>query len=46
VHELASKLDPLVDRGRGHPPGFELLVKLLQVPCGDLIDPVPLGINA
>jgi hypothetical protein len=46
VHELASELDPFVDRRRGHPPSFELLVKLFGVACGDLIDPVPLGINA
>jgi hypothetical protein len=46
VHELPCELDPFVDRRRGHPSGFELLVKLLRVPCGDLIDPVPLGINA
>jgi hypothetical protein len=28
VHELPRKLDPFVDRRRGHPSGFELLVKL------------------
>jgi hypothetical protein len=46
VHELSRELDPFVDRRRGHPLGLELLVKLLREPCGDLIDPVPLGINA
>ena len=46
VHELACELDPFMDRRRGHPLGLELLVKLLRVPCGDLIDPVPFGINA
>jgi hypothetical protein len=30
VHELPSELDPSVDRGRGHPFGFELLVKLVR----------------
>jgi len=43
VHELASELDPFVDRRRGHPSGFELLVKLFRVACRDLIDPDPLG---
>jgi hypothetical protein len=27
---LASELDPFVDRGRGHTPGLELLVKLFR----------------
>jgi hypothetical protein len=30
VHELPSELDPLVDRRRRHPSGFELLVKRLR----------------
>ena len=30
VHELPSELDPSVDRRRGHPFGFELLVKLVR----------------
>jgi hypothetical protein len=30
VHELPRELDPSVDRGRGHPFGFELLVKLVR----------------
>jgi hypothetical protein len=30
VHELPSELDPFVDRRRGHPSGFELLVKLVR----------------
>ena len=30
VHELPRKLDPFVDRRRGHPSGFELLVKILR----------------
>jgi hypothetical protein len=34
VHELASELDPFVDRRRGHPPSFELLVKLFRVASG------------
>ena len=38
MHELPSELDPFVDRRRGHSSGFELLVKLLRVPRGDLID--------
>jgi hypothetical protein len=46
VHELPSELDPFVDRRRGHPLGFELLMKLFRMACGDLVDPVPLGINA
>ena len=46
VHELPRKLNPFVDRRRGDPLGLELLVKLFRVACGDLIDPVPLGINA
>ena len=46
VHELASELDPFMDRRRGHPSGLELLMKLFGVACGDLIDAVPLGINA
>jgi len=36
VHELASELDPLVDRGRGHPLGLELPVKFLRMAYGDL----------
>jgi hypothetical protein len=43
VHELPCKLDPFVDRGRGHPSGFELLVKLFGMACCDLVDPDPLG---
>ena len=35
VHELPGELDPFVDRRRGHPSGFELLVKLLRVTRGD-----------
>ncbi len=35
VHELPRELDPFVDRRRGHPSGFELLVKLLRVTRGD-----------
>ena len=35
VHELPREWDPLVDRRRGHPSSFELLVKLLRVPRGD-----------
>jgi hypothetical protein len=46
VHELACELDPFMDRRRGHPSGFELFVKLFRMACGDLVDPVPLGINA
>jgi hypothetical protein len=46
VHELPRELDPFVDRRRGHTSGFELLVKLFRVAGGDLIDAVPLGINA
>ena len=38
VHELPRELDPFMDRRRSHPSGFELLVKLLRVPRGDLID--------
>ena len=30
VHELPCELDPFVDRRRGHPSGFELLVKLFR----------------
>ncbi len=30
VHELPCELDPFVDRRRGHPFGFELLVKLVR----------------
>jgi hypothetical protein len=30
VHELASELDPFVDRRRGHPLGLELLVKIFR----------------
>ncbi len=43
VHELASELDPFVERRRGHPPGFELLEKLFRMAYGDLVDPDPLG---
>jgi hypothetical protein len=46
VHELPSELDPFVDRRRGHPSGLELLMKLFGVAGGELIDAVPLGINA
>ena len=45
VHELASELDPFVDRRRGHTSSFELFMKLFGMACGDLIDPVPLSIN-
>ena len=38
VHELPRELDPFVDRRSGHHSGFELLVKLLRMPRGDLID--------
>ena len=38
VHELPSELDPFMDRRRGHPSGFELLVKLFCMPRSDLID--------
>jgi hypothetical protein len=41
--ELPSELDPFVDRRRGYPSGFELLVKLFRMACGDLVDPDPLG---
>jgi hypothetical protein len=43
VHELASKLNPLMDRRRGHPSGFGLLVKFFGMACGDLVDPNTLG---
>ena len=43
MHELPRELDPLVDRRRGHPSGFELFVKLFRVPRSDLIDPDSLG---
>jgi hypothetical protein len=43
VHELPRELDPFVDRRRGHPSGFKLLVKLVRVPRGDLVDPDSLG---
>jgi hypothetical protein len=46
VHELASELDPFVDRGRGHPSGFELLVKLFRVACGDLFIRALEGMNS
>jgi hypothetical protein len=32
-----------MDRRRGHPPSFELLVKLFGMTSRDLIDPDPLG---
>ena len=32
-----------MDRRRGHPPSFELLVKLFRVACCDLVDADPLG---
>ena len=38
VHELPCELDPLVDRRRSHPSGFELLVKLFCVPISNLVD--------
>ncbi len=45
VYELPGELDPLMDRRRGHPSGFELLVKLFRIPHRDLIDPDSLGHN-
>ncbi len=36
-------MDSFVDLRPGHPSGFELLVKLLRVPRGDLVDPDSLG---
>ena len=36
VYEMPSELDTLLDRRRGHPSGFELLVKLFRVPRSDL----------
>jgi len=43
VHELASELDPFVDRRRCHLLGLELLVKLFCMPRSDLVDPDSLG---
>ena len=43
MHELPRELDPFVDRRRGHPSGFKLLVKLVRVPRCDLVDPDSLG---
>jgi hypothetical protein len=35
LHELPCEPDSFVVRRRGHPHGFELLVKLLRMTCGD-----------
>ena len=43
MHELVRELNPLVDRRRGHPSSFELLVKLFGMACRNLVDPDPLG---